>query len=108
MDTLTRQRWKSPEFVIDYVLRVGLVVGLAVLFVVLWPERMFRTPLVMIPPWDWSWALVSALLGGLTVLAAQCVVKDTVALLFKAKRPPGSGREILRASDGQSLVPSDE
>ena|SRR5688572_1062538 len=107
MAPLTTQHRKSPEF-IEYVLRICVVVGLTGMFVVMWPERILRTPIAMIPLWDWFWALVSAVLGGLTVLAAQCVVIETVALLFKVMRHRGSAGETVRASDSESLVPGDE
>ena len=83
MEPLTkRHRLRSPGFIIDYVLQLCLVVGLACLTVLFWPDDMLRTPISMIPLGDWIWALVAAIVAGLTSLVAYCVVKETAVLLF--------------------------
>ena len=50
---LTTRHLRGPEFIIDYVLHLCLVVGLAGLMVLFWPEGMFRTPIFLIPLGDW-------------------------------------------------------
>ena len=108
MEQLTKRHLRSPEFIIDYVLQLCLVVGLAGLMVLFWPEGMFRTPIGLIPLGDWFWALVSALLGGLTALIAQWVLIKTVAVLLKVIRPGGSAAERLPASDSEPFAPGGE
>lgn len=93
---------RGPEFIIDYVLHLCLVVGLAGLTLLFWPDGMFRTPISMIPLVDWVWAGVSALVGGLTALVAHCVFLETAGVVFKAIR--GSTEGDPQGSD--SLLPS--
>jgi len=85
----------KPDFIIDYVLKVCLVVGLAGLTVLFWPGGMFNTPLYMIPLGDWFWALVTGLIGGLTALVAHCVVAQGVSVVFKAIRRGESSERKL-------------
>jgi hypothetical protein len=92
MEPLTKR-----EFIIDYVLKVCLVVGLAGLTALFWPGDMFHTSLAMIPLGDWFWALVAGLVGGLTALVAHCVIVETTCMVLKVIRRGAkelvSGRE---------------
>ncbi|HJQ81279.1 MAG TPA: hypothetical protein VJ828_15065 [Lacipirellulaceae bacterium] len=104
MERLITRRLRDLDFIIDYVLQLCLVIGLAGLTVLFWPEGVFRTPLAMIPFGDWFWTLVSALVGALTALVAHCLVIKTAIILFKAIRPSESKEESLPAADSEPLA----
>jgi hypothetical protein len=99
MKLLTTQHLRGPEFVLDYVLRLCLIVGLAGLMVLFWPDGIFRTPISVIPLGDLMWALISMVVGGLAALVVHCVFIETAIVLLRALRPAIRSEESLRASD---------
>jgi hypothetical protein len=92
---------RKREFMIDYVLKLCLLVVLAALTVLCWPGGIFDTSLSMIPLGDWFWALVTGLVGGLTVLVAHCVIVEMVSVVFKTLR-------LGEASEQRDLVSGHE
>jgi len=104
MERLTTRRLRDLDFIIDYVLQLCLVIGLAGLTVLFWPEGMFRTPLALIPFGNWFWTLVSALVGAFAALVAHCLVIKTAVILCKVIRPAESKEKSLPAADSEPLA----
>jgi hypothetical protein len=86
--------FSKREFIIEYVLKVCLVVGLAGLTVLFLPGDMFDISLAMIPLGDWLWALVAGLVGGLTALVADCVIVETACMVLKVIRRGRQGPSV--------------
>ena len=77
--------WDWPELVMDFLLQVALIVGLAAFSVWLWPAGMFDTPVGLIKLGDWLWAAGSLWVGMLCVLVFYFVVAQPVIASLKKR-----------------------
>jgi hypothetical protein len=75
--------WNWSELVIDFLLRLVLIAGLAALSVWLWPDGIFDMPLASIKLGDWLWAAAALWMGMLCLLAFYFVVVQPLIALRK-------------------------
>jgi hypothetical protein len=68
--------WGRSELMIDFLLKVGLVVGLAAFSVWLWPDAILETPVGLIKLRDWLWAGGALWAGMLCVLVFYFVAVE--------------------------------
>ena len=89
--------WAGSELMIDFLLKVALVVGLAAFSVWLWPDGILDTPVSLIKLRDWLWAGGAVWAGALCVLIVYFVAVEPA--LSRANDNTDTGEAEAKVGD---------